>query len=237
MNVAVPPLDNKLVRQALNYAIDRQRFIDTALGGLVGPPMNLPWPTYSPAYEGDKNKTYPFDLDKAKSLLASAGVPSFDTVITYATVGEVAEFSTMAQIYQADLAKIGINATLEPLDNASWTDAAVKAAYKGLAVGHPGGFGAQDATSGLQTGAFGIANTFTNFNDPEYTQTVQAAAAETDAVKRKQLYSQINDILLDNCFTMPLCSLLQVSLSNSKVHGIVRDRSGGGLTLTRTWME
>jgi peptide/nickel transport system substrate-binding protein len=237
MNVAVPPLDNKLVRQALNYAIDRQRFIDTALGGLVGPPMNLPWPTYSPAYEATKNGTYPFDLDKARSVLASAGVPGFDTVITYATVGEVAEFSTMAQIYQADLAKIGINATLQPLDNATWTDAAVHASYQGLAVGHPGGFGAQDATSGLQTGAFGIANTFTNFNDPEYTQTVQAAAAETDAATRKQLYSKINDILLDNCFTMPLCSLLQVSLSNSKVHGIVRDRSGGGLTLTSTWME
>jgi peptide/nickel transport system substrate-binding protein len=237
MNVAVPPLDNKVVRQALNYAIDRQRFIDTALGGLVGPPMNLPWPTYSPAYEASKNSRYPFDLDKAKALLASAGVPGFDTVITYATVGEVAEFSTMAQIYQADLAKIGINATLQPLDNATWTDAAVKASYQGLAVGHPGGFGARDATSGLQTGAFGIANTFTNFNDPDYTQTVQAAAAEIDTTKRQQLYSKINDILLDNCFTMPLCSLLQVSLSTSKVHGIVRDRSGGGLTLTTTWME
>jgi peptide/nickel transport system substrate-binding protein len=237
MNVAVPPLDNKLVRQALNYAIDRQRFIDTALGGLVGPPMNLPWPTYSPAYEASKNSTYPFDLDKARSLLASAGASTFDTVINYATVGEVAEFSTMAQIYAADLARIGVNATIQPLDNATWTDAAVKATYKGLAVGHPGGFGAQDATSGLQTGAFGIANTFTNFNDPQYTQTVMAAAAEVDATKRKQLYSQINDILLDNCFTMPLCSLLQVSLSTSKVHGIVRDRSGGGLSLTNVWME
>jgi ABC-type transport system substrate-binding protein len=142
-----------------------------------------------------------------------------------------------AQFYQADLAKLGINATIQPLDNATWTDSAVKATYKGLAVGHPGGFGAQDATSGLQTGAFGIANTFTNFNDPEYTQTVQAAAAEVDADKRKQLYSKINDIILDNCFTMPLCSLLQVSLSSSKVHGIVRERSGGGLSLTRTWME
>ncbi|MBV9582581.1 MAG: ABC transporter substrate-binding protein [Chloroflexi bacterium] len=237
MNVAVPPLDNKVVRQALNYAIDRQRFIDTALGGLVGPPMNLPWPTYSPAYEASKNSTYLFDLDKARALLTSAGVTGFDTVITYATVGEVTEFSTMAQIYQADLATIGVNATLQPLDNATWTDAAVKAAYQGLAVGHPGGFGAQDATSGLQTGAFGVANTFTNFSSPEYTQTVQAAAAEIDPTARRQLYSKINDIILDNCFTMPLCSLLQVSLSTAKVHGIVRDRSGGGLTLTSTWME
>jgi len=51
--------------------------------------MNLPWPTYSPAYEAAKNTSYPFDLDKAKSLLASAGVPTFDTVINYANVGEV----------------------------------------------------------------------------------------------------------------------------------------------------
>jgi len=237
MNVAVPPLDNKLVRQALNFAIDRQRFINTALGGLVGEPMNLPWPSYSPAYEANKNKTYPFDLDKARALLAQAGVPSFETVITYVTTGEVAEFSTMAQIYQADLAKIGVTATIEPLDNATWTDAAVKAAYKGLAVGHPGGFGAQDATSGLQTGAFGIANTFTNFKDDEYTQTVKAAATELDITKRKQLYARINDIILDNCFTMPLCSLLGASVSTTRVHGIIRERSGGLLNLSSTWMD
>lgn len=236
MNVKVPPLDNKLVRQALNYAIDRQRFIDTALGGLVGEPMNLPWPSYSPAYEAAKNKTYTYDLAKAKSLLQQAGAASFDTVITYVTTGEVAEFSKMAQIYQADLATIGVNATIQPLDNATWTDQAVKAAYQGLAVGHPGGFGAQDATSGLQTGAYGVNNTFTNFHDNQYTSLVQAAAVELDANKRKQLYSSINDIILDNCFTMPLSSLLQMSVSTSKVHGIIRERSGGGLNLSATWM-
>ena len=61
------------------------------------------------------------------------------------------------------------------MDNATWVDTAVKAAYKGLAIGQPGGFGGQDATSGLQTGAFGVANAFTNFKDETYTQLVQAA--------------------------------------------------------------
>ena len=42
MNVG-PPFDKKEVRQAMNYAIDRQRFVDTTLGGLVGPPRDLPW--------------------------------------------------------------------------------------------------------------------------------------------------------------------------------------------------
>ena len=41
-NVANAPLNNKLVRQALNYAMNRQRFVDTILLGLSRP-ITLPW--------------------------------------------------------------------------------------------------------------------------------------------------------------------------------------------------
>ena len=64
-NVTFKPLDDKRVRQALNYAIDRKRIADTVLLGLVGP-EDLPWPATSPAYEAAKNNMYTFDLDKAK---------------------------------------------------------------------------------------------------------------------------------------------------------------------------
>ena len=67
-NVTFKPLDDKRVRQAINYAIDRKRIADTVLLGLVGP-EDLPWPTTSPAYEAAKNNIYNHDLDKAKSLL------------------------------------------------------------------------------------------------------------------------------------------------------------------------
>jgi peptide/nickel transport system substrate-binding protein len=50
MNVAVPPLDKKEVRQALNYAIDRKRFVDRALFGLVGETRTLSWTSYSTAF-------------------------------------------------------------------------------------------------------------------------------------------------------------------------------------------
>src|SRR6185437_9477195 len=72
-NVTVSPLDNKQVRQALNYAIDRQRIVDQVLQG-VGRTEDLPWAPSSPAYEPDKNTRYAFDLDRAKLLLAGAGV-------------------------------------------------------------------------------------------------------------------------------------------------------------------
>ena len=48
VNTLVPPLDNKKVRQALNYALDRKRFSDTALLG-TGQPIALPWLPSSPA--------------------------------------------------------------------------------------------------------------------------------------------------------------------------------------------
>src|SRR5262249_36100697 len=166
-------------------------------------------------------KKYSFDLEKAKSLLAAAGVTKLDTVINYSgTSGPVPEFAAMAQIFQGDLAKIGVNLKVEPLDNATWTDTAVKAAYKGFAIGMPGNFGAQDATSGLATGAYGIANPFTGFKSDAYIQLVQSASAELDPAKRKELYSKINDLLLDECFATAVCSFLQAWAATLKVHDV-----------------
>ena len=47
-NSTRPPMDDKRVRQALNYAIDRQRMVDTVLLGITEP-QDLPWPPTSPA--------------------------------------------------------------------------------------------------------------------------------------------------------------------------------------------
>ena len=66
------PMTDKRVRQALNYAIDRQHMVDVGLLGL-SKPQDLPWPANSPASEPQKNALITFDLDKAKSLLADAG--------------------------------------------------------------------------------------------------------------------------------------------------------------------
>ena len=76
-NLGYAPLEKKSVRQALNYALDRQRFVDTFLYG-TGAALSLPWPTSSPAYEAPKQSFYTFDLDKAAALLKEAGVGEFE---------------------------------------------------------------------------------------------------------------------------------------------------------------
>ncbi|MBV9132757.1 MAG: ABC transporter substrate-binding protein, partial [Chloroflexi bacterium] len=115
VNTTLPPTDNKLVRQALNYAIDRKRIVDTVYKG-TGTAEDLPWESNSLAYDVTKNNAYAFDLDKAKSLLSQAGVSNleFDLVTTTGTQ----ETDQLAQLYQASLASLGIKLNIKPYQTA-----------------------------------------------------------------------------------------------------------------------
>src|SRR5262249_29248744 len=81
LNTTRAPTDNKVLRQALNYVIDRQRIVSTVYLG-TGAPECLPWETNSLAYDAAKNNFYTFDPEKAKSLVAKSGLSglTFDLV-------------------------------------------------------------------------------------------------------------------------------------------------------------
>ena len=90
----------------------------------------------SPAYEPAKQNFYAFDLDKAKSLLAEAGV-----TISSSTSGRIRSTTrppALAQIYQADLAKIGVKMNIKNYDGATWLDQVNGRKFNGiyLAVRH-----------------------------------------------------------------------------------------------------
>jgi len=215
MNTSVPPLDNKLVRQALSYATDRKRMVDTALPGL-GQPKFLPWPSHSPAYEADKDAAYPFDLDKARDLLQQAGISNAELELLYSA--QFAEYPTMAQIYQSDLAKLGIALKLRPIDNGAFL-AEKLAGHFQLTLDR------NTSTSlnpdrGISGGFLGKANV-QKFADPAYLSLIDQVLAESDAEKRKPLLSRFNDILVDEAFVPSLCSVPTAALASGRVRGLV----------------
>src|SRR5262249_49039666 len=232
-NLSIPPLDNKKVRQALNYAIDRKRFIDTQMVGF-GTAKSLPWLQGSLAFEQAKQDFYTFDLDRSRRLLAEASISSaeFDLNILNA-FGELVEFG---QIYQADLAKIGIKLNVRPLELATWVDEAVNRKYKGLYLSNSG-FAQLDPSSALVNGrATDPAGNNSLFQSEQYTQLVNSAASEPDASQRKQLYSQLNDLLLDESFIMVLAGVPTRAAASARVHDVgfwLRD----AFNYTNTWLE
>lgn len=122
LNTLRPPLDNKLVRQAIAYAIPYQDIIDVATFGQAtqarGPVPAGVWP-YS-----ETVMQYSQDLDKAKALMAESGFGDggIDLRLTYAAENQIEE--RFAPLIKDALAEIGINVSIEPiLFNQQWEEA------------------------------------------------------------------------------------------------------------------
>jgi peptide/nickel transport system substrate-binding protein len=117
VNGTKPPFDKKEARQALLYAIDRKGVVDNVLFG-VSEPAALPFSTASPAYDASVAAKYPFDLNKAKELLAQAGVTNgrAEAIV----LPQFPELPAIAQVLKADLAKIGFELELVVLDSTEY---------------------------------------------------------------------------------------------------------------------
>ncbi len=118
LNTTEAPFDNKLVRQAVNMAINKERVVRIVNGrGVVAnQPLPPAMPAYDTAFEG-----YPYDPAKAKELLAEAGYPDgFETEL-YAMNTD--PNPRIAQSFQQDLAAVGIKAEIKALAQATVIDA------------------------------------------------------------------------------------------------------------------
>jgi len=120
LNAARPPLDILEVRQAISCAVDRQAVLDTAaLGeGKVTGPLTIP------AFELplDEYFCYEQDLDLARELLEQAGYADGFELTIIAASAEPPTAIAEAQTIQAQLAEIGIEVEIEPLELSVYVD-------------------------------------------------------------------------------------------------------------------
>ena len=115
MNASTPPLNDKRVRQALNYGVDKDQIIKVLLGG-VGEPINGPLTFAHEGYDPSLPPPYPYDPDKAKALLAEAGFPNgfqlrFDT-----PSGRYLQDKQVAEAIAGQWRRIGVEAEVNPLE-------------------------------------------------------------------------------------------------------------------------
>jgi peptide/nickel transport system substrate-binding protein len=216
-NTTQPPFDNKQVRQAFNYAINRKRFVDTVLIG-DAESRDLPWATQSPAFDASKNLNYSFDPDKAKSLLAQAGSPAIDIDISYSSSDY--EPGQLAQIMQADYTNLGASVSPKSMETAALQNLFNQVGYKGVSLRFSGFAGTDPATL-FTIGAYYRVNTnASGFKSDRYQQLVNAVGSEADPTKRKQIFSDLNDLLLDESFVAIVSSQTVSVLAQAAVQGV-----------------
>ncbi|HEX8969448.1 MAG TPA: ABC transporter substrate-binding protein, partial [Chloroflexota bacterium] len=235
-NTARPPFDDKRVRQAFNYAMDRKRFAETIMRG-TATPINLPWSSTSPAFDAAKNNTYTFDLDKARALLKDAGVANLETGILVNGIGapQVLQFS---QIYQDSLAQIGVKLNIQNVEPAVWVDTLInkKPDYTGLWGGTDQIAQLSPSTLFQLSPGWRLENNHSAFKHERWTSLVNSALSEVDSAKQKQLYTQLNDFILDQSFTVAIATYPYTVLMRSNVKDVGYLLHNGGLSFTDTWI-
>ena len=124
LNFTKPELADINVRQAINYAIDRQAITDSiVVADALGNVFTVPYfgDDYVAGHEAPTR-----DLDKAKEYLAKSGYPDgFDVEVKVPTM-----YTKGAQVLQSELKDIGINVTVTEIDVSIWVDAMIKGDYE-----------------------------------------------------------------------------------------------------------
>ena len=234
-NTTQPPTNNKMLRQAMSFALDRQRIADSVLQN-VGAPKNIPYYPSSPAYDQAADRFYGFDLDKAKSLLAAAGLSNVEMDFNINSTSDATEWSSISQIYQADLAKIGIKINIRPFDNPTLTQMLSAVNYNGIASGtstvghlHAGVLFGESRRSA--TPATAPASNRMNSRTIDY-----AILTEVDPAKQQQAYAAWRNYFLDQQWAMVVTSKRPRVATSAKVHGIGYTRAEK-LYYDETWLE
>ncbi|RHW41726.1 ABC transporter substrate-binding protein [Neobacillus notoginsengisoli] len=228
MTVNRKPFDNKLVRQALNHAVDKESIIKAFYAGMAEPAVN-PMPTAIKGYNEDI-EPYPYDLEKAKALLKEAGYEKgFKMDLWAMPVARLymPEGQKVAEIIQESFSKIGVDAEIKTVDWPTYLEKAAKGEFDAFMLGWTGDNG--DADNFLYTlldkDSIG-GNNYTYYANDELHDVLIQAQSETDEAKRSELYKKAQEIIHDDAPWIPLVHSRPLSAGVKGVSGYVPHPTG-----------
>jgi peptide/nickel transport system substrate-binding protein len=227
LDVSVPALSDKRVRQAFSYALDRQRIVDLVLYGFGRPAATL-WPRQSPAYDASLDQSVTYDLAKARQLLAEANWDS-NTVVPLQVNSATAVAQAMAEILEPDLANIGMQVALQNVDPADFISRLQNASFGGTWISPIGFMNASPATLYLSALPVRVPNV-SHFETPRYKQLIDQSLSEIDVQKLKATTRELTQITLDEAFVVPIAETASLSLglevARASVKNITWDNFG-----------
>jgi peptide/nickel transport system substrate-binding protein len=208
-NTEHKPLDDIRVRQAIAYAIDRKAIVvfkgaDSSRVAVSVVPSG---------YLGTDEKAplYPYDLAKAKALLAQAGYPNGVTIKTIHTT--LTGMQTLIEAVQAQLKKVGINLDIELVEHATF-HAQIRKDLSPIVHYQAARFPVADVylTQFFDSASIvGTPTAVTNFSHCNVADAeIRAARIEPDAAKQKALWKTAQEKIIKAVCAVPIYEQLQL---------------------------
>lgn len=230
------PLDNQKVRQAVAHAIDRSAIVAGTFFGQATPILGGVIPEWNWAYAGLDHFSPRGDVEKAKALLAEAGYPDgFETSLTMAS--SFPAMVSMAPIIQANLAAVGIRASIDTMEIPRYWDEVwapsefdMTAMYWVSPLADPDDFVYNNYHSGT---ALNVQKS----GDAEMDAILTKAKSGTDRETRKADYLKQQEMSLEQMPIVPLVNAWLLIAHTDKLRNYKPMRSGFLKTLKDAWLE
>ncbi|MDD2206060.1 MAG: ABC transporter substrate-binding protein [Aminobacterium sp.] len=235
MNQTKAPFDNVKVRQALNYAINREAINELVLNGRYAVAKGV-LPPGMPAYNPDMN-SYTYNPEKAKELLKEAGYDKgFEVTLHY---NNNPRHKAIGEAVQAQLAELGIKMNLSSSEVGAHYDAVRRGDYGLFRAGWAGDY--VDPDNFLYTlfysGNIGPQGNYSRYKNSEVDQWLVAARQETDHEKRVELYKKAEQKVVDDAVWLFLFYSTNSLVAGPNVENIHLDFLGDYMTkLTQVYL-
>lgn len=212
------PFNNRLVRLALNHAIDRSSIVDKLFSGTSVVARGI-LPPGMTGFDPDR-KGFEYSPEKAKELLAQAGYPNgFE--VRFLTHNSPRIYNPagakLAERIQQDLAKVGIRVQLDTMEFLSFLDRTQSGDYQMANSGWVTDNGDPD---NFIYELAGREDNKSNYSNPAATRLMREAAAEPDEQKRAEMYRKAEDMLMEDPPFVPLNHGKQILAVRSRVRNL-----------------
>ncbi len=223
MNVTQKPFDNPKVREAINYAINRQALVKVAFAGYATPATGVVPPSiaYAQTYTA-----WPYDPAKARQLLKEAGYPNgFSTTLwsshNHSTAQKVLQFT------QQQLAQVGIKAQVTAMDagqraaeveGKGQKESGVRMFYTGWSASTGEADWALSPLFASQNWPPTLFNT-AFYSNPQVDNALSEALKTTDPQQKTKLYKEAQDIIWKESPWVPLVVEKLVSAHSKNLTG------------------
>lgn len=213
LNTVRPPFDEKLLRQAVSWAIDRESLVENVLRGTAvvaeGPCPPSLW-CYDPDFH-----PYERDVETVTRLLEEAGVPegfSFTLIVANDSTDQV-----IAQFIQAQLAEANIRMDIQTVDASALSEALRSGEYEAMLVGWSG----RSDPDGNLYGEFytDAPINFRKWSNPEVDRLLDEARSTLDQDERYDLYLEVQNLIADGAPIVFLYSPTWLHATSEQVEG------------------
>jgi peptide/nickel transport system substrate-binding protein len=225
-NNRAAPFDNRLVRRAMAHAIDRQAVVELVMFG-YGTPIGSHWSPSTPYYN-DLTGLIPYDPDKARTLLATAGYP--DGFSATLKLPAIYSYSKRAGEVIADmLGQVGIDLTIEIVEWGQWIDRIFKEKeYQLTMIGH---------VEAWDIGIYARPDYYFQYDSQAFRDAYARALEAPDEKGKNMWFGRCQQIIAEDAVNGFLFSLPSLAVMNANVMGWWENYPTIALDCTAVWLK